>query len=164
MHLSVHIFKCDDPTDIAVLVAPYQLTTAFDLPLDLSRVSYGQEVFFLGFPYEIALNGTNVNGTLPLPFVKRATYSGAIPKDPLKHSVLLLLDGYNNPGFSGGPIVYRDPSSASLDYKLLGVVSGFLPDVTEVMEKHPIRNRENASPGGKRTALEDSSKPRRQHV
>ena len=145
VNLPVRVFKCDDPSDIAVLVASRQITTAFDLPPDTSRVAGGQEVFFLGFPYGITLNGTNVNGTLPFPFIKRATYSGSIPKDPVKHSVQLLLDGYNNPGFSGGPIVYRDLSSSSLDYKLLGVVSGFPPEVTEVMEKHPIRNRESAS-------------------
>jgi len=143
--LPVRIFKCDDPTDIAVLVAPYQITTAFDLPADTSKVAGGQEVFFLGFPYGITLNGTNINGTLPLPFTKRAIYSGSILRDPVKHSVQILLDGYNNPGFSGGPIVYRDLSSRSLDYMLLGVVSGCPPEVTEVMEKHSIRNRESAS-------------------
>jgi hypothetical protein len=145
IRLPVQIFKCDDPTDIAVLVAPYQLTTVFEFPIDTSKISYGQDVYFLGFPYGITLNGTNVNGTLPLPFIKRATYSGTFPLNPERHSVLLLLDGYNNPGFSGGPIVYKDPFSQSLDYKLLGVVSGFQPELTDVMEKHPIRTRDDAS-------------------
>ncbi len=82
VRLPVNIFKCDDPTDIAMLVAPYQLTTAFDFPLDVTKIYYGQEVFFLGFPYGITLDGANVNGTLPLPFIKRATYSGTVPLDP----------------------------------------------------------------------------------
>ncbi len=145
IRLPVQIFKCDDPTDIAVLIAPYQLTTAFDFPVDTSKVTYGQDVYFLGFPYSITLNGTNVNGTLPMPFIKRATYSGTIPLDPAKHAVVILLDGYNNPGFSGGPIVYKDPFAQSWDYKLLGVVSGFRPEITDVMERHPIRTREEAS-------------------
>jgi hypothetical protein len=145
IRLPVQIFKCDDPTDIAVLIAPYQLTTAFDFPVDTSKISYGQDVYFLGFPYGITLNGINVNGTLPMPFIKRATYSGNFPLNPDKHSVLLLLDGYSNPGFSGGPIVYKDPFLQSWDYKLLGVVSGFQPEVTDVMEKHPIRTRDDAS-------------------
>src|ERR1035437_3751072 len=62
VRLSVQIFKCDDPTDIAVLVPPYQLTTAFEFRVDTSKISYGQDVYFLGFPYGITLNGTNVNG------------------------------------------------------------------------------------------------------
>jgi hypothetical protein len=145
VRLPVQVFKCDDPTDIAVLVAPNQVTTAFEFPVDASKIVYGQDVYFLGFPYSIALNGTNVNGTLPMPFIKRATYAGIIPLDTAKHSLLIMLDGYNNPGFSGGPIVYRDAFSKSWDYRLLGVVSGFQPDITDVMKKRPIKSREEAS-------------------
>ena len=150
VRLPVQVFKCDDPTDIAVLVAPYQLTTAFEFPVDTSKIAYGQDVYFLGFPYGITLNGTNVNGTLPLPFIKRATYSGTVPLNAAKHSVLILLDGYSNAGFSGGPIVYKDPSSQSRDYRLLGVASGFQPEVTDVMKKHPIKSRDEASAQAKK--------------
>lgn len=149
VRLPVHVFRCDDPTDIAVLVAPHQLTTAFPFEADLSQISYGQDVHFLGFPYGISLNGTNVNGDFPLPFVKRATYSGTVTLDAGKHSVLALLDGYNNPGFSGGPIVYRDPFGHSWDYKLMGVVSGFQPDLTPTMARHPIKSRDEASENSK---------------
>jgi hypothetical protein len=41
----------------------------------------------------------------------------------------VLLDGYNNPGFSGGPIVYRDLNQSSTVIRLAGVVSGFRPEV-----------------------------------
>jgi len=150
VRLPVQVFKCDDPTDIAVLVAPYQLTTAFEFPVDTSKIAYGQDVYFLGFPYGITLNGTNVNGTLPLPFIKRATYSNRSAKCRPKHSVLILLDGYSNAGFSGGPIVYKDPSSQSRDYRLLGVASGFQPEVTDVMKKHPIKSRDEASAQAKK--------------
>jgi hypothetical protein len=35
----------------------------------------------------------------------------------------LYVDGFNNPGFSGGPIVYFDHTSQS--YRILGVVQGY---------------------------------------
>jgi hypothetical protein len=159
VRLPVQIFKCDDPTDIAVLVAPYQLTTAFEFPVDTSKITYGQEVYFLGFPLGITLNGTNINGTLPLPFIKRATYSGTVPLNAAKHSVLILLDGYTNPGFSGSPIVYRDPFSQSRDYMLLGVASGFQPEVTDVMKKHPIKSRDEASERAKEQPWRISTSP-----
>lgn len=159
VRLSVQIFKCDDPTDIAVLIPPYQLTTAFEFPTDLSKISYGQDAYFLGFPYGITLNGTNVNGDLPLPFIKRATYSGTIPLDVAKRSVLILLDGYNNPGFSGGPVVYKNPFSQSWDYKLLAVVSGFQPDVTEVMRKQRIKTRDEASQDAKEQPWRINAEP-----
>lgn len=149
VRLPVHIYKCEDPTDIAVLVPPYQVTTAFNFPFESGKISYGQDTFFLGFPYGITLNGTNVNGTLPMPFVKKAIYSGTVPLAADKHSILLLLDGFNNPGFSGGPVVYKDPFSSSLDYNVIGVISGFQPDISTVVEKHPIKSRDEASPEAK---------------
>jgi hypothetical protein len=159
VRLPVQVLRCDDPTDIAVLVAPYQLTTTFEFPLDTSRIAYGQDVYFLGFPYGITLNGTNVNGSLPLPFIKRATYSGTFPLNAAKHSVLILLDGYNNPGFSGGPIVYKEPFSQGWVYRLVGVVSGFQPEVADVMKKRPIKSREEASAQAKEQPWRISTSP-----
>ncbi len=149
VRLPVHIYKCEDPTDIAVLVPPFQLTTAFNMPFEPGKIAYGQDTFFLGFPYGLTLNGTNVNGTLPMPFVKKAIYSGTLPLAPEKHSILLLLDGFNNPGFSGGPVVYKDPSSSSLNYNVIGVISGFQPDISPIVEKHSIKSRDEASPEAK---------------
>ena len=35
----------------------------------------------------------------------------------------LIIDGHNNPGFSGGPVVFTKPGSN--DYKVAGVISGY---------------------------------------
>jgi hypothetical protein len=51
---------------------------------------------------------------------------------------LIFLDGHNNPGFSGGPIVYRDFNKSDLVFKLAGVVSGFLPETTPVLKPKEI--------------------------
>jgi len=54
--------------------------------------------------------------TLPLPLVKRATISAL-------DQGAFLLDGHNNPGFSGGPVVFAPPNSS--DFRVAAVVSGF---------------------------------------
>jgi S1-C subfamily serine protease len=146
--LEVKIFRCDDPIDIAVLIPPHQLTINFDLPFD-KTFFFGQEAYFVGFPYGIQSSGRGINGPYPLPIIKRAAISGSVDVDPTKKAVLILLDGYNNPGFSGGPIVYRDLNQSTVVMKVVGVVSGFKPEVVPVMKEHDIRSPADASDAAK---------------
>jgi len=136
--LTVKVFTCDDPIDIAVLIPPHQLTV--DLPVSWEgNWGFGQEAYFLGFPHEMQIPGQGLNGPYPLALIKRGTISGSMVVDAQRKASRLLLDGYNNPGFSGGPIVYRDLyESGSTDMKVLGVVSGFYPEVVPVMKEHDI--------------------------
>lgn len=103
--------------DISVLAADQRLTPS-ELPLEptSSGAVYGQEVFFLGYPYGIVGKFLFGPGGFPLPLVKRATLS-------LFHGDVWLLDGHNNPGFSGGPVVFVTPGAK--DFKVAGVISGF---------------------------------------
>jgi S1-C subfamily serine protease len=69
--LSVEVFKCDDPVDIAVLVPPAQLTVNYALEPSLTGVELGQDVYFVGFPYGITKTYASLPGVFGL--VKRAT-------------------------------------------------------------------------------------------
>lgn len=103
--------------DISVLAAGHRLT-ASGLPLTASSngIIYGQDVFFLGFPYGfLGKHSFGANGQ-PLPFVKKATVS-------LFDGTMYLLDGHNNPGFSGGPVVWKN--AGSQEFKVGAVVSGY---------------------------------------
>lgn len=142
--LDVDIFRCKDPVDIAVLVPPHQLTVNFDLPFEKNSAYIGQDAYFLGFPYGIQAPGHGVNGPYPLAIVKRGTISGVIPLSEGYKSTMVLLDGYNNPGFSGGPIVYRNLNQSSVVLNLIGVVSGFEPEVVPVMKEHDIKSPADA--------------------
>jgi len=51
---------------------------------------------------------------------------------------VLYLDGQNNPGFSGGPIVFRDLKNPAVIYKLTGVVSAFRADPVPVLKPEAI--------------------------
>lgn len=135
--LEVEIFRCDDPIDIAVLVPPHQLTVNFPLSSDV-KFLYGQDAYFLGFPYGMKTEAGGANGPYPIAMIKHGNISGTQILDRGKKATLLFLDGYNNPGFSGGPIVYKDLNEAGLVLKVAGVVAGFRPEVVPVMKEHDL--------------------------
>jgi S1-C subfamily serine protease len=84
-------------------------------------IIYGQDTFFLGFPYRLMdENSSQINRNFPIPLVKKATLS-CITKD--NTGSYLLLDGINNPGFSGGPVVFTEPNQR--DFKVAAVISGY---------------------------------------
>ncbi len=88
----------------------------------------GQQVWFLGFPFgDTAM--TSRMGDQSLPFMKRGTISAINATKP--DAVTLYIDGFNNPGFSGGPIVYWDFTAHA--YRLLVVVQGFRNDTAKVL-------------------------------
>jgi S1-C subfamily serine protease len=147
--LHVRIFKCEDPIDIAVLIPAAQLTPSSELEPDPTQFFYGQEAYFVGFPYGIFMSAPKAMGDQPVPFIKRAAISSKVTINAEKHAEQLLLDGYNNPGFSGGPIVYRDMNKPGVVFKVAAVVSGFIPEVVPVMKKHDIKFRDDASPEAK---------------
>ena len=93
----------DGETDVSVL-APENPLSPPELPIHASSagMTYGQEVYFLGFPYDILGSTIFTDQGYPLPFVKRATFS-CFAGDAY------LLDGHNNPGFSGGPVLFGSP-------------------------------------------------------
>jgi Trypsin-like peptidase domain len=103
--------------DISVLTASEPLTPP-DLPLAASAdgLAYGQEAYFLGFPYNILTKYIFSPGDFPLPFVKRATVS-------VFDGAAFLLDGHNNPGFSGGPVVFKRPNQQQ--FQVAAVISSF---------------------------------------
>jgi hypothetical protein len=147
----VQIFRCDDPVDIAVLIPPYQLTVNFSLPFDMRNFMFGQVAYFLGFPFEYGIEPTlpKANGPYPLPFVKAATISGMMNFGEEKKVSEVLLDGCNNPGFSGGPIVYKDLNQSGTVIRLAGVVSGFRPEVVPVVRPRNIDSPADAGPVAK---------------
>jgi len=103
-----------DKIDVSVL-APHQIFGPSH-PLTIAgKWILSEAVYFLGFPYELSSNTAGLNQKFPLPLVKKATISGiSIDKR------MILLDGHNNPGFSGGPVVRETDAS-----QLIGVVSSY---------------------------------------
>jgi S1-C subfamily serine protease len=103
--------------DISVLALDSLLTPG-TLPMEATSDSivFGQDAYFLGFPYGWVGSLAIGKEGFPLPFVKRATVSHF-------DKTLFLLDGHNNPGFSGGPVVFTE--RGKLDFRVAAVVSGY---------------------------------------
>ena len=89
----------------------------------------------MGFPYGFHGELGALNNNLPFPFVKKAIVS-LMYNDGVHR---ILLDGHNNPGFSGGPVVFKP--AGSQDFRICSVISGF------------VKMDEPVSMGGKQTML-----------
>ena len=114
----------DGDVDISVLAAETLISPTHSLTLPPSDPTaagmiLGQDVYFLGFPFDIVSDATlESNKNFPLPFVKKAILSQTVKGT-------IMLDGHNNPGFSGGPVVYYPKNDRSSDLSVAGVVYGF---------------------------------------
>lgn len=114
----------DENIDIVVLAAPKPL---LDNPLpsmlaDSAGAVFGGDCEFLGFPYGGGWRAeTSFGNPLWMPYVKHCTISGNANADPTNNKRIWVLDGINNGGFSGGPVIF----GTGAQQKILGVISGY---------------------------------------
>jgi hypothetical protein len=123
---SWHSYSCNlvgiakNDADIAVLSLETQLSPTHPLPPD-NNFFLGQDAYFLGFPYGLRADVGMVNNNFPIPFVKKGIISNFFADSKgIEH---IYLDGHNNPGFSGGPVVYY--SIEKKDHRVAAVISAF---------------------------------------
>jgi len=122
---TVKIFRCEDPIDIAVLVAPLPLTFEQTMKVASNGPDLGGDFWFMGFPLGIELPAPKGKGGFinPPALVKHADFSGIEEITERIHRIYL--DGYNNHGFSGGPVLVKTPNN---EFQVYGVISGFRPE------------------------------------
>jgi Trypsin-like peptidase domain len=109
--------------DIAVLETDEKIDQPYGITADDTGggVTFGQQVWFLGYPFQIMTHGPNGE---TFPFMKRGSLSAIDSRNP--NAVLIFIDGFNNEGFSGGPVIYWDFKNHK--YSLLAVVKGYLDE------------------------------------
>ena len=125
-------------TDICVLSPKIQLSPPHSLSATSAGLIFGQDVYFLGFPYGIQLEVGDLNRFFPLPLVKKATVSSFFGGN----QKIILLDGHNNRGFSGGPVVFKKVGSTKNELRVAAIISGYK------FEPEPIFDEK-----GKKTSL-----------
>jgi len=118
--------------DVSVIAPPFSLSPPLELQASNEGITYGQDVFFLGFPYGLSGDIGGLNRNYPLPLVKKAILSAF---SSINDSEVLLLDGHNNPGFSGGPVVFKKPGTK--DFKVASIISSYH------YQQYPIFSEEN---------------------
>jgi S1-C subfamily serine protease len=125
-HTVKTIFPSSSDVDIAVLETEEKVANPYTVTARAGIATMGQQVWFLGYPWGIASHFTNRKIA---PFIKRGTLSAV---DATKSdAVVIYIDGFNNPGFSGGPIVFWDFDKHA--YEIIGVVQGYKEDSAKVL-------------------------------
>ncbi len=139
-------FSVIDPgkdIDIVALAPSYAI---LQNPLPSASVSViglmlGGDCEFLGFPF-----GGGWRASLPggqgywMPYVKHCAVS-AIPAT----GGVFVLDGINNPGFSGGPVLYHTGPSQ----QIVAVISGYISEPAEVIPSAtPLVKKKSVAPSG----------------
>ena len=122
----------DGDADVAVLSCPIRISPSLDLTASQANLTYGQQVFFLGFPYRMDSTGEKINRGLPLPFVKSGIVSAFEFGDVSK----IYLDAHGNPGFSGGPVVFAPMGGSATDLRVAGVVAHYPTPLQPVVDQN----------------------------
>ncbi|MBK7359188.1 MAG: trypsin-like peptidase domain-containing protein [Saprospiraceae bacterium] len=114
-----YFIHTDNSLDIAVLKLTKSIQIMIPFSID-GNVTLGQDIYFLGFPKLDSHQFYTTSKIGILPLVKSGIISGWINTGQY---CLYFLDGHNNPGFSGGPVVCFDNSSSKP--VIFGVISGY---------------------------------------
>lgn len=121
IHVSVY-YHTNKKVDVAVMSSETRIiNNPLEIQYSMDGISPGQDTFFLGYPYGLFSNlGDNLNGSFPIPFIKKGTCASIIKENGQN---ILYLDGHNNPGFSGGPVCFTNLFSKK--HHIAGVVSAY---------------------------------------
>jgi hypothetical protein len=120
------VLQPESDVDVVVLVphAPILKDPPVSPPATSSSVFFGESCEFLGFAYGGGWKLRLPNRTVWLPYIKHCIISGAD-----MDSKLWILDGINNAGFSGGPVI----AGTGTDLKIVAIISGYHSEPTAVM-------------------------------
>jgi hypothetical protein len=115
--------------DLVLIKTSNQYDDHNNITLNNGGMIYGQDAYFLGYPYfdHLGYKAETYNNGFPMPFIKKVLISNF--SDPQR----IYLDGHNNPGFSGGPVVFWDYNAKK--HKICGFISGYIPQQGKIFEK-----------------------------
>lgn len=114
-------------SDTSIDIAAIRLTRNIKriAPPQISKGDFfiGQTCMFFGYPYGSFYTDADLSY---IPFVKKGVISAF-------NEQIVFLDGINNPGFSGGPVLVQNDSTK--EKKIIAVISGYHPEFNLVSDK-----------------------------
>ena len=131
-----YLVHTDPKVDITVLDLKMKSATADSFDLGGKTYFLSQDCFFLGYPFGLKMEDIlgKMNNGFPIPFIKKAIISSFITD--ASDVTRIYLDGHNNPGFSGGPVVISNNNDGSDNQmRIIGVVSSYLNDIKVLKTK-----------------------------
>jgi hypothetical protein len=107
-----------DSADVAVAPLQQPITPQLELVPSTMGLMWSQQVYFLGFPFGMATQMSEDDHDR-IAFVKQAIVSASVKLAGLQ---VWYLDGHNNVGFSGGPVVANTEQFATM--QVVGIIAG----------------------------------------
>ena len=130
------IYPDKTSVDIVALDVGQKVTVDFPLEPTSKDAILGQQVYFVGYPWGLGSRGGLPVGVAEFPFVKSGVLSAMDSRQ--QDSIIFYVDGDNNPGFSGGPIVFRHSKSG--EYQVAAVVQGYHNEAFPVLKEKDLQN------------------------
>ena len=122
-----------DGVDVAVLACSVRLSPSHPLVASAARLSYGQSVSFLGYPFGWDVGGEKMNRGVPLPFVK----AGIVSAMEFGAVFRIFLDAHGNKGFSGGPVVFIPYGQPQNELRVAGIISYYpIPQFLPIVDRN----------------------------
>jgi hypothetical protein len=128
--------------DIVLISSPYWTNVESSIYSNKIISFLGDEGYFLGFPHNLKSEDiNNLLGGYSIPLVKKVMQSGRVTENNIS---IIYLDGHNNPGFSGGPVLFFNRNSPSdKNLYLIGVINGYISsnkENTGIIIAHSIKH------------------------
>jgi prepilin-type processing-associated H-X9-DG protein len=123
------IFPVNNEVDIVALATNRLIMPKMEFNISSENLMLGQDIYFLGFPFlDLKFSTTPSDNKFALfPFIKKGIFSAAEGRN------ILYLDGHNNPGFSGGPVIFSNHFKHHL--QVAGVISGYRNNDNPILVK-----------------------------
>ena len=124
--------------DIAAIGLAQSITIETEFQPTSDGIALGQPVFFIGYPYDLSTKWkpSDSPNLSEIAFIKAGILSAMDSRNP--QAIILYIDGHNNPGFSGGPIVFRPGPNSP--FRVAAVVKGFRGEATPVVKRENLQD------------------------
>jgi len=130
--LEVKLVGHHDKADVTVFATNNVHLPSHPMTPTMDGIALSQDVFFLGFPLGLMSEAGEINRNFPFPLVKKGCLSSIPIKDPNSpDGRYMLIDGHNNRGFSGGPVVFQKTLGG--EFFVCGVIHGYMQDIGDVV-------------------------------